>query len=318
MDDTGYQWFFYSVHQASDIFAVNDHMEPGYAILNKIMPTYQSLIVLSSFLTVWAYSFLIYRYVPRRFSWLAVLLIFSAPSLTIFFMISGIRNGMAASIFILSCYYIEQRKIIPVAILTAIAMSIHTSALAVFSICFLLGTNKPINKKQMIAWLAVMVSLAFASLAVLANTAMPVIKLFMDQYVGQVEGMAEIADERGFLGALVGLVFGAGILFYLFMMEQSTASRAMTEELGSLKYKYGLLLAVSFTLGVLGGRMTQYWIYFFIVAVTSMVAYWKKPLYKYGFLLLVLYSFWITYIGWTSHPDFMSCYQTYTSILGDF
>lgn len=319
VDDTGYQMFFNGVHRSTNIFAVNEHMEPGYAILNKIMPTYQSLIALSSFLTVWAYSFLIYRFVPRRFSWLAVLLIFSAPSLTVFFMISGIRNGMAASLFILSCYFIEKRKIIPVAILTVIAMSIHTSALAVFAICYLLGTNKPINKKQMIVWLAVMVTLAFASLAVLANTAMPVIEMFMDQYVGQVEGLAEIADERGYMGALVGIIFGAGILFYLFMMGNKTSiSGALTEELGSLKYKYGLLLAASFTLGVLGGRMTQYWIYFFIVAVTCMVAYWKNPLYKFGFLFLVLYYFRVTYVAWSSDPDFVFCYQNYTSIIGNF
>ena len=319
MDDSAYHDFFDGVHRTSNIFAVNDHMERGYAILNKFLPSYQSLIILSSFLAVWAYSFLIYRYVPQRLSWLAVLLIFSAPSLTVFFMISGIRNGMAASIFILSCYYIERRKIIPVVILTVIAMSIHTSALAVFAICYLLGTNKPINKKQMIVWLAIMIAMAFASLAVLANTALPVIEMFMDQYVGQVEGLAEIADKRGYMGALVGIIFGVGILSYLFMMgNKSTISGAMTEELGSLKYKYGLLLATSFVLGVLGGRMIQYWIYFFIAAATCMVAYWKNPLYKYGFLLLVLYYFWVTYVAWSSDPAFAFYYQNYTSIIGNF
>lgn len=317
MDDIAYHTFFDGVHRTSNIFVVNEHMERGYAILNKIMPSYQSLIALSSFLTVWAYSFLIYRYVPQRYSWLAVILIFFAPSFTVFFMISGIRNGLSASLFILSCYYIERRKIIPVAILTVIAMSIHTSALAVFTICYLLGTNKPINKNQMIVWLTVMLTLTFASLAVLANAALPVIEMFMDKYVGQVEGLAEIADERGYMGALVGVVFGAGILYYLFMMgNKSTISGALTEELGSLKYKYGLLLVASFTLGVLGGRFTQYWIYFFIVVVTCMVAYWKNPIYKYVFLLLVLYFFRVTYVAWRSIDIFP--YETYTSILGDF
>ncbi len=226
---------------------------------------------------------------------------------------------MAASLLILSCYYIEQRKIIPVAILGVIATSIHTSALFVFTICYILGTNNQVTKKQMFVWIVVMVALSFASLSVLANTAMPVIEMFMDQYVGQVEGLAEIADERGYIGALVGIVFGVGILFYLFTMsDKPSISGALSEELGSLKYKYGLLLAASFTIGILGGRMTQYWIYFFIVAVTCMVAYWKNPLYKFGFLLLVLYYFRVTYVSWTSDPEFAFYYQNYRSILGDF
>lgn len=318
-DDDAYHWFFIWVHQASNIFAVNDHFEAGYAILNKIMPTYQSLIVLSSFLATWAYSFIIYRYVPKRYSWLAVLLLFSVPSMTVFFMISGIRNGITASLLILSCYYIEKRKLFPFIILTIVAMSIHTSALAIFTICYLLGQNKLITKNQMLIWLLVMVILALASLASIVQNTLPVIELFMDQYVGQVEGMAEIADERGFMGALVGIVFGIGILLYLFQMEKYTKrSPELAQEMGSLKYKYGLLFAVSFTIGILGGRMGQYWIYFFIVSVVGMVAYWNNKVFKYGFLLLVLFYFRILYISFVSNPDFYIYYKTYNSVLGSF
>lgn len=318
-DDDDYHMFYNGVHQASNIFAVNEHMEAGYAILNKIMPTYQSLIVLSSFLTSWAYVFLIYRYVPKRYSWLAVLLLFSAPSMTVFFMISGIRNGIAASLLVLSCYYIEKRKILPFIILTAVAMSIHTSALAIFTLCYLLGQNKLITKNQMWIWISVMVVLALASLASIVQNVLPVIDLFMDQYVGQVEGMAEIADERGFMGALTGIVFGVGLLLYLIQMEKYTKrSPELAQEMGSLKYKYGLLFAVSFTIGILGGRMGQYWIYFFIVSVVGMVAYWNNKVFKYGFLLLVLYFFRILYVSFVSNPDFLIYYKTYTSVLGSF
>lgn len=319
VDDDGYHTFYNGVQQASNIFTVNEHMEAGYAILNKIMPSYQLLIALSSFLTCWAYSYLIYKYVPRRFSWLAVVLLFAIPSMTVFFMISGIRNGMAASLLILSCYFIEKRKIIPFAVLTAVAMSIHTSALFVFALCYLFGTNKLITGKQMVVWIVVMVTLAFTSLALLTQNAMPVIELFMDQYVGQVEGMAEIADERGFMGALVGIVFGIGLLFYLFTMGNSThRPQALTIELSSIKYKYALLFAASFTIGILGGRMGQYWIYFFIAAVAGMAAYWKNRIFSMGFILLVLYYFRTVYVSWTADPYFLIYYKTYTSLLGDF
>ena len=316
VDDAAYHWFFDGVQRAKNIFIVNDHMERGFAVLNKIMPSYQSLIVLSSFLTVWAYSYLIYRFVPHKYSWLAVALIFSAPSYTIFFMISGLRNGIAISLFILSCYFIEKRKIIPFTIMTAVAMSIHTSALAIFTISYLLGSNKPLTKSKMLVWIVFMIFLSMASLATIASNALPVIKVFMDQYVGQVGTLSEIADERGIIASLFGIVLAIGIFFYLLFGNKSKDEKIMTE-LCSIKYKYALLFATSFTIGILSGRMGQYWIYFLIVSVTCMVAYWDKKILKYGFLLIVLFLFRVTYLSWVRDPVFASSYQIYTSILGD-
>ena len=117
IDEGVYHVFFDAVHRAKNIFTVSDHMEVGYAVLNKIMPTYQILVAFSSFLTCWAYSYLIYRFIPKNYSWLAIVLLFLNPSITVYFMISGIRNGLAASILILSCYYIEKRKLITLNIL---------------------------------------------------------------------------------------------------------------------------------------------------------------------------------------------------------
>ena len=317
-DESGYHEFFDRVHHAQNIYSVNDHMEYGYVILNKIMPNYQILIAFTSFITCWAYSYLVYRFVPQKYSWLAVLLLFLNPGITVFFMISGIRNGIAASLLILGCYYIERKKIIPYVLLGAVAMSIHTSALLMFALCYFVGTNKSIEKREMLIWIGVILFAATASLSAIANGLMPVIEIFMGKYVEQVEGTAEIADERGFIGALVGIAFAVSILYY--NMTETNAKKhgavALFEHNSLMKYKLALIYAASFSIGMLGARMEQYMIYYFITAVVGIFAYSKNIVLKYGLLLIVLYFFWTTYKDWIGNPFFK--YQIYTSILGDF
>ena len=317
MDDSAYHEYYNLVQQSNNIFDVNDHMGVGYAIFNKIMPSYQLLIAVISALVVWSYIYVIYKYVPRNYSWLAVLLILGAPSLTVFFSISALRNAIAAALAILSTPLIVKRKWWWVIAIGALAMTFHQSAFVIFSACYLVGNNKPMNKKMMIAWGAVLALFGLGSLSTLAEKALPIVGIFMNDYVYQAEGLAEMADERGITGTLAGLAFGGGILVYLLLMgNDKWLTKSMSAELGSEKYKFALLFSASFTLGMLGGRMVQYWIYFFAVAVTCMVAYWKNPVYKIGYLLLVLFYYRITYTTWVNSLYFP--FNEYTSILGNF
>ena len=288
-------------------------MEPGYAVLNKIIPSYQLLIALISLVNCWALSFLIYRYVPAKYSWLAILQIFMIPSMTIFFMISGIRNGFSASILILSTYFLTSKKksIIPFVILGAIATSIHTSALAMFMVCFMLSYGSYISIRETLIWIAVMLLASFVSLSTMADNALPIIEIITGRYVEQVESLAEIADERGYIGALAGIVLALGLL--LFLNNNKDGSIVKNDY---SKFKWALFYCFSFTLGILGGRMGQYTIYFYIVSATCLFAYWKKTAFKYGYLTIVLYFFRIIFMNWVSNPYFS--YWTYPSILGDY
>ena len=323
-DEYAYHYFFDNVHKASNIFNVNSHMEPGYAVLNKIMPTYQSLIIFTSFLTLCAYSFLIYRFVPRNYSWLAVLILFMSPSLTIFFMISGIRNGISASLLILSCYYLEKRKLKPYIIIGIIAVTIHTSALFMFPVCYLLGTNKPLSKRTLTIGMVVMVVMSFISLSILADNILPIISYVTGKYDEQVMELAEVADNRGVIGALVGIILGAGLIYYLWKNNKNRIIPKNKKQLSSMpimecdtfKYKFALLYAAAFTLGALGGRISQYLIYYFIIAVVGIMAHEKDTVFKFGYLLIVLYLSYSTMKGWMTSDYFH--YDVYKSVFGDF
>jgi len=317
MDDREYHEFYDQIQISSNIFDVNLHMGVGYALLNKIMPSYQMLIATISALVVWSYCFVIYKYVPRRYSWLAILLILGAPSLTVFFSISGLRNAIAAALAILSTPLIVNRKWWWVIAIAALAMSFHQSAFVVFVANYFVGTNLPMKKKNMIVWLSLFGFFSLGSLSKIADGFLPIVDLFMNNYVSQVEGFVDVADDRGFIGILAGISLGGGILLYLMTMGKGKyLPSKLMEELSSEKYKFALLFAASFTMGVLGGRMVYYWIYFFAVAVTCMVVYWKNPFFKIFYLLIVLYYYRVTYVSWVNNPDFP--FYTYESLLGSF
>ncbi len=317
MDDSAYHEYYDLIQRSSNIFDVNQHMGMGYALINKIMPSYQILIATISALVVWSYGFVIYKYVPRNYSWLAVILVLGAPSLTVFFSISGLRNAIAAAIAILATPLIVNRKWYWVIAVAVLAMSFHQSAFVVFVAAYLVGTKAPITKKKLMAWIFVFALFSLGSLSSMAQEAMPIVDLFMNGYVNQVEVLTEVADERGVTGIMVGIIFGGGILLYLMMMgDEKRLSPYMRKELRSEKYKFALLFAVSFMLGMFAGRMVQYWIYYFVVAVTCMIIYWKNKPLKIVYLLLVLYYYRTIYISWIDTPDFP--YNTYESILGSF
>lgn len=314
VDEGAYHDFFIRIQHATNIFKADDHMEMGYAILNKVMPSYQCLIFFVSFINCWALSYLIYQYVPRKCSWLAILLIFLTPSLTIFFMISGIRNGLAASILILATYFLvgEKKRLLPYLLLGIVATSIHTSAMVMFAVCYFLSSSKPISNRGMIIWIVALLLASFSSLSSLADIVMPLIEFFMGRYTSQVESIAEVADERGLIAAMAGIVLAIGVL--LFTRESNKLIEA--ENGGFAKYKWALFYCFSYTLGMLGGRMAQYLVYYFIVVTVCMFAYWKKPLYRYGYLLMVVYFYWNIFNDWLGNPYFS--YSIYKSVLGDF
>lgn len=316
LDEIVYHSYYDLVQGTGNIFMVSEHMEAGYAVLNKIMPSYQALVIFSSFLSCWAFSYTIYSFVPQKYSWLAIILLFLTSPTTIFFMISGIRNGIAASLLMLSCYFIKNHKPLYFAVLGAIATSIHTSALFMFVVCYFLGNEKPFTKKDTIIWSVLIVFASFASLSALADVAMPIISLVMGRYEEQVVGMAEIADQRGFVGFVLGMALSAGLLLYLNMINQKSINANPYERGFLFKYKYALFYSFSFCLGMLGGRMGQYLIYFFIVSTTSMFANWKSIIYKYGYIIAVLYLYRMSLNQWLNNPDFH--YSVYSSILGDF
>jgi len=106
-DYLGYEHYYYSVHSFSELFNIDKHMEKGYALLNLVMPSFRSLLVLTSLLMCFSYATLFYKFVQPKYNWLAILLLFLSGDKTIFFVLASMRNGMTVSLLILSLSFIQ-------------------------------------------------------------------------------------------------------------------------------------------------------------------------------------------------------------------
>jgi hypothetical protein len=96
--------------------------------------------------------------------------------------------------------------------------------------------------------------------------------------------------------------------FYVFMVRLNSKEYMF--------FRLSLLFIFSFLLGSLNTRVSQYYVPFFIVATTSMIAKWDKKLYKVAYIIFVLcflaYAFFIVWMG---TPYFS--YRVYHSLIGD-
>lgn len=303
LDYEAYETYFDEVKSFGS--EANDRMEIGYMYLNMFLPSFRSLLIIQSALLCVTYYYLFKWYVPFRYSWLGFLLLFLNGPLTIFFMLSGIRNGIAISILILSTRFIHQRKIIPFAILTCLAYLFHNSVILIAPIAYFIANGNVITNKSIKVWLIVMLILAITSSTILLEYISVFIMTNFDRYTTYIE----IAKEQeGGVGILIAIFsIGASILFLSILKDKQLTAKEM------MLVKFTLLFFISFLLGPLNIRISQYFASFFVVGSLLIINKKAHKTLKHAYFALVfayvIYSFTI----WLDSPNFS--YDTYEYIL---
>jgi hypothetical protein len=283
----------------------DDRMEIGYMYLNKILPSFRSLLIIQSALLCLTYYYLFKWYVPSRHSWLGFLLLFLNGPLTIFFMLSGIRNGIAISILILSTRFIHQRKIIPFAILTCLAYLFHNSVILIAPVAYFLANGNIITNKSIKVWLIVMSFLAITSSTILLEYVGVFIINNFDRYATYIDLANEQESGVGLLIAIFSI--GASILFlFIFKDKQLTAKEMML-------VKFTLLFFISFLLGPLNMRMSQYFASFFVVGSLFIFNKEAHKTLKQAYFMLIFAYIIYAFILWLENPLFS--YDIYESVL---
>lgn len=303
LDYEAYETYFDEVKSFGS--EANNRMEIGYMYLNMFLPSFRSLLIIQSALLCVTYYYLFKWYVPFRYSWLGFLLLFLNGPLTIFFMLSGIRNGIAISILILSTRFIHQRKIIPFAILTCLAYLFHNSVILIAPIAYFIANGNVITNKSIKVWLIVMLILAITSSTILLEYISVFIMTNFDRYTTYIE----IAKEQeGGVGILIAIFsIGASILFLSILKDKQLTAKEM------MLVKFTLLFFISFLLGPLNIRISQYFASFFVVGSLLIINKKAHKTLKHAYFALVfayvIYSFTI----WLDSPNFS--YDTYEYIL---
>lgn len=305
-----YEMFFDMYHTSGDFsYAKDDHAEIGYQFLCYIMPSFRSILVLNAFLLCLALSVFIYRNIPQKYLWLAVLLIFLNPEKNIYGNLVGVRNGLAVTGFILGTVFIQNRKLIPFALVTALSISFHTASVLYMPLAYLVGRNTMITTKEIWVWVGVIGVLLAFSVSGLIQIAAPFISQYLDRYE---EYIQEIEAHRGALLTVASLA-----LTYLIFTLYNKEGKILTKEQTSL-VRLGLLYVVSAFLGSLAMRAGYFYDMFFIGTVIVLFENSNRIMMgKVLAVLAVMMSMYYFYLWFTSpwiagNPN----YSVYTSIFG--
>lgn len=266
-DYTTYEHVFNEQHYTSS-FQYDDtaHSEYGFQFLCYFMPSYRSILVLNSLLVSLALAVFCNRNIPRKYLWLAVLLIFLNAEKNIYGSLVGIRNGLAVTVFLLGSVFIQHRKIILFAGVTILALLLHSSAIFFLPIAFIVGFNKKLSKVEIIIWISVIFVILISSLSGMMKFIEPYLVDSYESYTVYLEG----PGHRGWLLTTTGLVL-ATITFLLFWKNRSVFNKNQNSLI-----RLGLLYVVSTLLGSMAFRIGYFYDMFFIGTVCTMMIKAKK------------------------------------------
>ena len=307
LDYGTYEDEFYRAQSYSNFDDISTHSEIGYIILEKIVPSWRLLLILTSALTCIAYANVFYKCIPPKYSWLAVCLLFLAGDKTIFFQFSGIRNAIAIAIMYLSFDLIRDRTWFKMAMITIFAMSFHTSAVLVIPLVFLLCHGNDMSKREAVIWIAAMIVMQVISLNGVFDIVSKYVGIYMDRYSGYAEKIAGIGDSRSILIRGVTVIFISLIVWFMLTTKLSKEENVLC--------RIALLFIFAELFGALNYRMYQFLGFAFVCGSTIIFSKWQNSGCRYAYfsftLLYLGYSFFIV---WLNRPDFP--YQIYHSILG--
>lgn len=309
-DYPAYEELFNNIHSVSGFQLDSDlHAELGYQLLNIIMPSYRSILVLNALLLSLALGIFCYRNIPNKYLWLTITLIFLNPEKNIFGNLVGIRNGLVVTSFVLTFSLVQNRKWLRFAILTIGLSFIHTSALLFLPLAYVTGYGVPFRKKEILLWSGMTISLFVFSLSHISD----IFGLIVENGIFARYGNYLDNDmRRGNLISIVNIVNVVFIIMYL--MQRGKKLKAEKNSL----LRVGLLYSVMFFLGSLSMRSSYFYNMFFIGSVILIFADKRaSPIVRFGLLVLAIvtsyYSMFHVWMAgeWWNHG-------TYHSLLGDW
>lgn len=282
--------------------------EIGYLKLNEWLPTFRSLIIVTSLFTCCAYIFLFYKVIPANYAWLAVLLMFLAGDKAIFFMFSGIRNAISISILIFTLPLLEKRKLLPFVVCMLVASLFHKTAYIYFPMAYLVSSNKDITRREVVIWASTFAFLFIFSHMAIMRPIEVIINSFFDdgRYESYIDQINEVGDNNGILGRIAMVISFIPAIVYVKKNSFSPQYNVIV--------RLGLMFIMSIAMGGLTMRTPQHFIMFFVAMAVYIFANSRNTLFKYGYTIFVVaylsYAFFVVYCGSPTFP-----YDVYESTL---
>ncbi len=287
---------------------------PLFIFLNKISPTFQWFIAITSFIFLFAVYKLIKKNVSPEYHGIALLVFLLNPYIFII-NLSAVRQGIAIALFIFAIHYAIKRNPVPYIILILAAAMFHTSAIVLLPVYFLVKPKK-VSKGFLIGFIIVLFVLLLSSASFEW-----VLNMFQDFLVNtRYNRYLENTQGNSLTATLIAVVY----LIYALLNIRKLDGKAAA---------YAKLYLVSTGISVLASRtnlftrLDMYFIIFALVAIPSIIDWNLKNeknrtmriLNAYVFPALILCTFGIKYYNFFMKDETWASFRTYkTNIMGFF
>lgn len=303
LDYRTYEELFSDIHYYKVIGIEEYREEVGYQLLNLIMPSFRTLLIVTTLLNCASYAFIVYNYVPKRYSWLFMFFFFLTGQFNFIFAFSGLRNGITVSLLLLSTNLIRDRKWLPYLLVGGVAYTFHHTALLYFTLAYLIGRSTKLSKTEYAIWMVCLIILLVLPVRRITPYVLPYMSIVgAEDYVRYVRGADDVSLLIKFCSAI------SAYMFLSFMRNNElTESENTIGRLCALYFEFQLLEALS-------GRMPQTLMLYVISFITVLFMKYRKIWIRRGFVgfLLAYYSYGF-FIVWQKSQYFT--YQTYHSVL---
>lgn len=308
-DYSSYEELFNLIHSQRGFELDSElHAEIGYQLLNKVLPSYRAVLLLSAFLFSFSLAVFCYNYIPKNYLWLAIILVFLNPEKNVFGVLVGIRNGLVISAFLLSFVLIQKRKWLQFAAITVGLSFIHTSAILYLPLAYIAGSNRPFKKRETWIWIGAAIALLFFSTSQLAEY---INILLNNEYLDRYQNYFEDSGHRGGLMVFACVFFIAIYIAYFQMRRESLCPK------DNSLIRMGILYSITMLMGSLSIRASYFYDMFLIGSAVTIFSDKKAPEWlRYAVVLLLIATSCFSMRVWM-HSEWWN-HGTYHSLLGSW
>ncbi|MGK0713940.1 EpsG family protein [Aerococcus urinaeequi] len=295
-DYMSYLDIYTSLNAGIEAWGSNDIL---FRALNIAMPSFFALIALTSVFYLTAIWYLIKSNLTTNKYWFAVLLLLINPYLFLIHL-SALRQTLAICFFIFAVNFAVNRKLIPYVVFILFATGMHSSAIMLLPLYFIL-TEKPFNRKYLFMTIATLGLLLFTPLFdMIANKSLEYLPHYEHYY------------NQGLENSLRATIISS---FYLFLVAFNLS------KLQGKEIIYGKLALISTILSILAikvamiTRIGMYFNIFLIVAIPHIFSRIEKKIYRQILFIVLIGIYLLRYYSFFTNPLWES-FREYQTILG--
>lgn len=304
-DYSNYEYGFNDANKFAllSIFDKNLQFEPGWILLCRLFQPvgFAGLVAVLALFEIIVYYYLIKKYVPRSYYWLAVFLyVFNVGLMLVH--LSAMRQAIAIGIFILSFEYLFNKKIIKYCLCIGFAAFFHTSAILMLPFFLIMYFDWKINR-----WVAAIFFALFVALFLFGDSLFPLISKLIN---GTFEKY-EVYQDNSKLSSGVGLVVNGTLL--IFVLNYARFVQRRNAIFFKMVAFFFLFLPMGLILIIIQ-RVSMYLTPAIIPVYPMILILIKKPFVRYMLGMLIILFTLYNFIQFFNSDIWRDAYKTYQTI----